>query len=158
MTIPLINADDDQIRYRIMTIDDYEKVYALWMSCRNMGFNNLDDSREGIEKYLKRNPSTCFAALKEGSVVGVILAGHDGRRGFIHHLAVSEECRRRGIASDLVKHALSALKEEGINKVALLAFNYNEAGNAFWESQGFTARNDLTYRNRALAEMVRIDT
>ena len=148
----------ETICYRIMTIDDYDKVYALWMSCRNMGFNNLDDSREGIGKYLKRNPSTCFVAVKEQSVVGVILSGHDGRRGFIHHLAVSEECRRQQIATNLVKHALSALQSEGINKVALLAFNYNEAGNAFWENQGFTARSDVTYRNRALVEIVRIDT
>ena len=148
----------ETICYRIMTIDDYDKVYALWMSCRNMGFNNLDDSREGIGKYLKRNPSTCFVAVKEQSVVGVILSGHDGRRGFIHHLAVSEEFRRQQIATNLVKHALSALQSEGINKVALLAFNYNEAGNAFWENQGFTARSDVTYRNKALVEMVRIDT
>ena len=148
----------ETICYRIMTIDDYDKVYALWMSCRNMGFNNLDDSREGIGKYLKRNPSTCFVAVKEQSVVGVILSGHDGRRGFIHHLAVSEEYRRQGIASGLVEYALSALKAEGINKVALLVFNYNETGNAFWEDQGFTARNDVTYRNRVLTEMVRIDT
>ena len=148
----------ETICYRIMTIDDYDKVYALWMSCRNMGFNNLDDSREGIGKYLKRNPSTCFVAVKKQSVVGVILSGHDGRRGFIHHLAVSEECRRQQIATNLVKYALSALQSEGINKVALLAFNYNEAGNAFWEDQGFTARSDVTYRNKALVEMVRIDT
>ena len=148
----------ETICYRIMTIDDYDKVYALWMSCRNMGFNNLDDSREGIGKYLKRNPSTCFVAVKEQSVVGVILSGHDGRRGFIHHLAVSEEFRRQQIATNLVKHALSALQSEGINKVALLVFNYNEAGNAFWENQGFTARSDVTYRNKALVEMVRIDT
>ena len=66
--------------FRIMTVDDYEKVYALWMSCRNMGFNNLDDSREGIDKYLKRNPFTCFVAAAEDSVVGVILSDHDGRR------------------------------------------------------------------------------
>ena len=148
----------ENICFRIMTIDDYEKVYALWMSCRNMGFNNLDDSREGIDKYLKRNPSTCFVAVEGDSVVGVILSGHDGRRGFIHHLAVSEACRRHGIASGLVRHALDALKAEGINKAALRVFNYNEAGNAFWDDQGFTARNDVTYRNKVLTEMVRIDT
>ena len=165
----------ENICFRIMNIYDYEKVYALWMSCRNMGFNNLDDSREGIDKYLKRNPSTCFVAVEGDSVVGVILSGHDGRRGFIHHLAVSEACRRHGIASGLVRHALDALKAEGINKAALLVFNYNEAGNAFWgaacqwhafstdragrrDDQGFTARNDVTYRNKVLTEMVRIDT
>ena len=144
--------------FRVMTMDDYDKVYELWMSCKNMGFNNLDDSREGIEKYLKRNPSTCFIAEQEGSVVGVILSGHDGRRGFIHHMAVSESCRRQGIASVLLEQALDALKKEGINKVALLVFNRNEAGNAFWERQGFTSREDVTYRNRALTEIIRIDT
>ena len=147
-----------QWHVRVMNIDDYDKVYALWMSCKNMGFNNLDDSREGIEKYLKRNPSTSFVAEAEQRIVGVILCGHDGRRGFIHHMAVAEDHRRQGIAAALLKHALAALKAEGINKVALVAFTRNEAGNVFWESQGFTAREDLTYRNKALVELIRIDT
>ena len=143
---------------RVMNTEDYDRVYALWMSCKNMGFNNLDDSRQGIEKYLKRNPSTCFVAEQDDAIVGVILAGHDGRRGFIHHMAVAEDCRRQGIATDLLGQALAALKEEGINKAALLVFNRNEAGNAFWERQGFTARDDVTYRNKELTEMIRIDT
>ena len=143
---------------RVMNTEDYDRVYALWMSCKNMGFNNLDDSRQGIEKYLKRNPSTCFVAEQGDAIVGVVLAGHDGRRGFIHHMAVAEDCRRQGIATDLLGQALAALKEEGINKAALLVFNRNEAGNAFWERQGFTARDDVTYRNKTLTEMIRIDT
>ena len=143
---------------RVMTIDDYEKVYALWMSCKNMGFNNLDDSRDGIAKYLRRNPSTCFVAERGEKIVGVILSGHDGRRGFIHHLAVAEDCRRQGVATELLDCAVSSLAAEGINKVALLVFNRNEAGNAFWEKNGFTRREDLAYRNKALVEMVRIDT
>ena len=149
---------EDPVKIRVMNMEDYDKVYALWMSCKNMGFNNLDDSREGIEKYLKRNPLTCFIAEKGEAIAGVILSGHDGRRGFIHHMAVAEDHRRQGIASALLEHALSALKAEGINKVALLVFNRNEAGNAFWEAKGFTARTDVTYRNKALAELVRIDT
>lgn len=143
---------------RVMNTEDYDRVYALWMSCKNMGFNNLDDSRQGIEKYLKRNPSTCFVAEQYNAIVGVVLAGHDGRRGFIHHMAVAEHCRRQGIATNLLDQALAALKEEGINKAALLVFNRNEAGNAFWERQGFTARDDVTYRNKVLTEMIRIDT
>jgi ribosomal protein S18 acetylase RimI-like enzyme len=141
-----------------MTIADYGRVYALWMTCRNMGFNNLDDSREGIEKYLKRNPDTCFVALEGDALAGVILCGHDGRRGFIHHMAVAEGYRDNGIGTALVDAALSALRAEGIHKVALVAFKYNEAGNAFWEKMGFTVREDLNYRNRALSEMKRIDT
>lgn len=146
------------MQMRTMTIEDYDRVYALWMSCKNMGFNDLDDSREGIGRYLARNPNTCFVAEEGGELAGVILAGHDGRRGFIHHMAVAEAYRRRGVGAALAERALEALKAEGIHKVALLAFKRNEAGNAFWERMGFTVRDDLNYRNRALTEMRRIDT
>ncbi len=143
---------------RLMTMDDYDRVYALWMSCKNMGFNDKDDSREGIVKYLRRNPDTCFVADRDGGIVGVILSGHDGRGGFIHHRAVREDCRRRGIGKKLVTRSLEALKAEGISKAALLVFRRNEAGNAFWKKQGFTIREDVAYRNLALTELVRIDT
>lgn len=143
---------------RKMNISDYDNVYSLWMSCRNMGFNNLDDSREGISKFLKRNPNTSFVSEENNSLTGVILAGNDGRRGYIYHMSVSEAYRRQGIGTKLVNACLSALEQEGINKVALLVFNYNEAGNAFWEKQGFSLREDIDYRNRTLCEMVRIDT
>lgn len=143
---------------RKMTIADYDKVYALWLSCKGMGLNNLDDSREGIERFLKRNPDTCFIAEDSAEVVGVILAGNDGRRGYIYHTAVHPEHRRKGTAKLLVETALKALKELGINKAALVVFERNEDGNAFWENIGFTARSDLVYRNRAMADIIRIDT
>ena len=143
---------------RRMRPGDYDRVYALWMSCKNMGFNDLDDSREGIEKYLNRNPGTCFVAEEGGALMGVILSGHDGRRGFIHHMAVAEAYRRRGVGKALVERALAALRAEGIHKVALVAFKYNQAGNDFWERMGFTVRDDLNYRNLALTAMKRIDT
>lgn len=143
---------------RKMDISDYDDVYSLWMSCRNMGFNNLDDSREGIGKFLKRNPDTSFVCEENGFIAGVILAGNDGRRGYIYHLSVSESYRRQGVGSKLVKTCISALEQEGINKVALLVFKYNEAGNAFWEKQGFSLRDDIAYRNKTLCEMIRIDT
>ena len=143
---------------RPMTLDDYDRVYALWMSCKNMGFNDVDDSRDGIARYLRRNPATCFVAEVDGVLAGVILSGHDGRRGFIHHMAVAEAFRRRGVATALLGRALDALKDEGITKVALLVFRTNEAGNAFWEKMGFAVREDLNYRNRALAKLTRIDT
>lgn len=142
--------------YRLMTIEDYEAAYELWIKCGN-GLNDKDDSREGIEKYLKRNPNTSYVAVLDEKVVGVILCGHDGRRGIIQHACVSPDCRRRGIGKKLVDLALDALEEEGINKVLLVAFKKNEGGNAFWESQGFTLREDLNYRNKALVEMIRID-
>lgn len=143
---------------REMVTSDYEKVYDLWIHTTGMGLNNLDDSEEGIEKFLKRNPSTCFVAQQEGKIIGVILAGHDGRRGFIYHTTVSQEYRKQGIGKALTDHALDALEKEGIHKVALVVFDRNQLGNAFWENQGFTVRNDLVYRNKSIHEMVRIDT
>lgn len=144
------------ITYRLMTIDDYRQAYDLWIECGN-GLNDKDDSREGIDKYLKRNPNTSFVAVCEQKVVGVILCGHDGRRGIIQHACVSPDHRREGIGQKLVDLALEALKEEGITKVLLVAFKKNEGGNAFWESQGFTLREDLNYRNKALTDLIRID-
>ena len=146
------------MRIRKMCIGDYEQVYRLWLSCPGMGLNNLDDSREGIERYLARNPDTCFVAEMEDRIVGVILAGHDGRRGYIHHTAVSPAHRREGIGRTLAETALEALRGLGINKSALVVFDRNEDGNAFWEKMGFADRQDLVYRNKALAEMIRTDT
>lgn len=143
---------------RKMTIDDYDEIYALWLSCKGMGLNSVDDSREGIAKYLTRNPNTSFVALKDGVIVGAIMTGHDGRRGYISHTAVHPDHRKEGIGRALVEAALAALSEEGISKVNLVAFTRNEAGNAFWEKMGFTLRTDLSYRNRTLVDMVRIDT
>ena len=144
------------IKYRLMTIEDYEQAYALWILCGN-GLNDKDDARDGIEKYLKRNPTTSFVAVCDEKIVGVLLCGHDGRRGIIQHACVSPDFRRFGIGKKLVELGLDALKDEGITKVLLVAFKKNEGGNAFWESQGFTLREDLNYRNKALTELVRID-
>ncbi len=143
---------------RKMTINDYEEVYALWLSCSGMGLNDVDDSREGIARFLERNPDTCFVAVINEKIIGVIIAGNDGRRGYIYHTAVSPDHRGRGIARALVKNALDALEKCGITKVALVVFKRNETGNAFWEKIGFTGRDDLNYRNCALREMTRIDT
>ncbi len=146
------------MRIRRMTTDDYDRLYALWLSCKGMGLNDVDDSREGIARYLARNPNTCFVAEEEGVLAGAILAGHDGRRGYIYHTAVSPDYRRRRIGAALVESALDALRNEGISKAALVVFSHNEDGNAFWESRGFSMREDLAYRNRALVTMVRKDT
>lgn len=146
------------MQIRKMTIADYDEVYALWMSCVGMGLNSLDDSKDGISKFLDRNPETCFVAVKDEKIVGVILVGTDGRRAYIYHTAVHPDFRRRGIAKALVDAALSAVKRLGIGKVALIVFGRNEVGNEFWESMGFTVRDDIVYRNKAVIEFVRIDT
>jgi ribosomal protein S18 acetylase RimI-like enzyme len=143
---------------RKMLITDYSKVYDLWINSTGMGLNNLDDSQIGITRFLKRNPNTCYVALDNNEIVGVILCGHDGRRAYIYHTFVEVNHRNKGIGSALVDKVLKSLKDEGINKVALVVFSKNDLGNAFWERLGFTIRNDLNYRNKSLTEMVRIDT
>ena len=143
---------------RPMTIADYDGVYDLWISTPGMGLNTTDDSREGIARYLRRNPTTSFVAEEAGRIVGVIIAGHDGRRGFIYHTAVRPECRKQGIATQLVEHAMDALEKEGIHKAALVVFERNALGNAFWERIGFEERTDLVYRNRSIHALERIDT
>ena len=143
---------------RTMTQEDYDAAYDLWMHTPGMGLNTLDDSRAGIGRFLTRNPASCFVAENDGSIVGTILAGHDGRRGYIYHLAVDRSCRKQGIATELVNRALLSLRNEGINKVALVVFGKNEGGNAFWEKIGFSRREDLIYRNKSLIELERIDT
>ena len=146
------------MKIRQMVIEDYKQVYDLWINTTGMGLNNLDDSEEGIEKFLKRNPSTCFVAEQDNKIIGVILSGHDGRRGFIYHTTVNQEYRKQGTGKKLVDHALDALEKEGLHKVALVVFERNSLGNAFWESQGFSGRGDLVYRNKSIHELVRIDT
>lgn len=143
---------------RKMIIDDYDKVYSLWMSCVGMGLNNLDDSKEGIEKFLNRNPYTCFVSLDNNKIIGVIMVGNDGRRGYIYHTSVHPDYRMKGIGKALVSEALDSLLKLGINKVALVVFERNKTGNEFWEKMGFTSRNDLIYRNKALVKIERIDT
>jgi ribosomal protein S18 acetylase RimI-like enzyme len=146
------------MKIRKMKISDYNAVYALWRKTPGMGLNDVDDSREGIERYLKRNPHTCFVAVLDNELVGVILAGHDGRRGYIHHTCVDPELWNNQIGTKLVETALDALRTEGISKTALVVFERNERGNGFWERMGFVARSDLVYRNKALVELERIDT
>ena len=150
------------ISIRLVTIEDYDQIFALWNSTEQSkrALNPVDDSREGIARYLKRNPTTCFLALsKDGSgdaseVVGVILTGHDGRRGIIHHMCVHPSFRRQGIARMLVQKAEEALKAEGINKIFGLVFKDNDPANAFWENQGYSLRTNLNYRNKSLNEAV----
>lgn len=140
------------MKIRVLTIEDYPEMSRMWNAIPGIGMRSLDDSLEGIAKYLERNPSTSFAAEESGKLIGTILCGHDGRRGFIYHTAVDPAYRRQGVGKALVHAALEALKKENIHKVALVAYSSNKAGNRFWETLGFSERTDLTYRNRSLNE------
>ena len=140
------------MKIRDMSIGDYTNAYALWLSCPGIGLHPADDSREGIARFLDRNPKTCFVAEADGRLIGTIMAGNDGRRGYIYHTAVHPNYRGRGIGSALVQAAIQALERLGIGKAALVVLETNADGNVFWEKQGFTVRTDLTYSNKTLEQ------
>lgn len=159
MDIVFYEKDENKpMNYSIkkITIDDYDAIYELWNATEQSrrALNPVDDSQEGIARYLKRNPDTCFAAVKDSKIIGVILTGHDGRRAIIHHLCVHPDYQRMGIAGHLVSLAEEALQKEGIQKVFGLVFKDNETANAFWEQQGYSLRTNLNYRNKSLNDQI----
>ena len=117
---------------RAMMIEDYEGVYKLWKQTKGFGIRSIDDSREGLERFLRRNPTTSIVAEEEGEIVGSILCGHDGRNGCFYHVCVAEEHRMKGIGTQMAKMAMDALRAEKINQVCLIAFTDNQDGNQFW--------------------------
>ena len=133
------------MQIRVMTIADYEDVHALWMSIKGFAIRSVDDSREGVELFLKRNPETSVVAVEDDRIVGAILCGHDGRRGCLYHVCVHPDYRRRGIGRSMVVFCMNALKKEKISKVSRIAFTANDIGNAFWKTIGWTKREDLNY-------------
>ena len=130
---------------RNMTIADYEQVYELWMQIKCFAMRSVDDSKEGVARFLERNPKTSVVGIEDGKVVGAILCGHDGRRGCMYHVCVHPDYRRRGIGKEMVVYAMKQLQDEGISKVSLIAFTSNDIGNAFWKTIGWTKREDLNY-------------
>ena len=137
---------------RTMTIEDYEGVKALWLSIKGFAIRSLDDSREGVARFLVRNPSSSVVAVEDGQIVVAMLCGHDGRRGCLYHVCVAEDYRMRGIGRRMVVFCMEALKAEQINKVSLIAFTANDVGNAFWRQIGWTRREDLNYYDFTLNE------
>ncbi len=131
-----------QAALRPMTLDHYEAVTALWQTAPGVGLSK-SDSRQGLARFLERNPGLSFVALAGDEVVGAVLCGHDGRRGYIHHLTVSAPHRRRGVGRDLVAHCLVALNRAGIDKCHLFVFAANQEAQRFWHAIGSLRRDEL---------------
>ena len=127
-----------------MTEADYDAVRALWMTIRGFGIRALDDSREDVVRFIRRNPTTSVVAKADGRVIGSILCGSDGRQGALYHVCVAEEFRRQGISTRMVGYCMQQLKALGINKVGLIAFTKNGGGNAFWKQIGWK-KVDVNY-------------
>lgn len=137
---------------RSMEISDYEEVHKMWRGVKTLAVQEFEDSREQIERFLKRNPGTSFVAVEDGKIVGTILCGQDGRRGCIYHMCVAEDYRQKKIGTHLVEHALLELRKEKIHNVYLVAFQKNAIGNAFWSSLGWNLRSDINNYNIVLKQ------
>lgn len=133
------------IQIRPMTTEDYEEVFNMWQSISGFGIRSWDDSKEGIERFIARNPGLSVVALHEGRIIGGILCGHDGRRGCLYHVCVRQEYRMLGIGQDMVECCKAALRKEGINKINLIAFKSNAIGNKFWQKLNWKHREDCNY-------------
>lgn len=127
---------------REMSIDQYESIYDLWENSEGVGLSQSDSIYE-IEKFLKRNPGLCFTAWSGAVLVGAILCGHDGRRGYIHHLAVEPNARRGGVGTALVERCLRELKACGIPKCHLFVFTDNAPALTFWKDLDWIPRDEL---------------
>jgi ribosomal protein S18 acetylase RimI-like enzyme len=138
------------IRLRRFRTADYDSVLALWKRSEGIGLNE-SDTREAIARYLRRNTGMSLVAVRGSRIVAAILCGHDGRRGYLHHLAVSRRWRRGGVGSRLVAACLERLREEGIPKCNLFLFASNRTGRAFWRRIGWSVRRDLELVQAATA-------
>ncbi len=132
---------------RPMKIEDYDEIYAMWQITSKRALSP-SDSRENIESYLRRNPDMSMAAVCDGKIVGTVLAGHDGRTGFIHHTAVHPDYRRQHIGKALVEKALEKLSEAGIKKTQIYCYSDNSAGQEFWSSMGFKRTDNVLFERK----------
>lgn len=125
-----------------MSKEDYTEAFALWQRLPGIGLSDADSSC-AIGRFLDRNPGLCFVARQEGQMVGTCLAGSDGRRGYLYHLAVDPIVRRQGIGQALVEKTLDALKSQNIQKCHIMVFSNNELGLSFWQASGWKMRDDI---------------
>lgn len=131
------------------TMREYEEVLALWKICDGIGLSSADSPRK-ISEYLERNYGMSFVAKHGDKIIGAVLCGHDGRRGFIHHLAVHPDFRKAGTGKNLAGKCVSALESVGIEKCHLFIFIDNESGQRFWEKAGWSLRSDIGIMSRDL--------
>jgi ribosomal protein S18 acetylase RimI-like enzyme len=137
------NDANPTIVIRAMTAEDYSVVSELWRHTEGMGLTE-SDSEQGISAHLRRNPGVSAVAISQhGDLVGAVLCGHDGRSGYIHHLAVELRYRRLGIAARLLEHCFVQLGAAGISRSKIFIFKDNEAAASFWNHNGWSPLSEL---------------
>ncbi len=127
---------------RELTMDYYDGIIEMFIATPGVTFREAD-SREAMERYLKRNPGLSFVAEEDSEIFGCILCGHDGRRGYLQHLVVRPEHRNKGVGEELVKKCIDALDKIGISKTHIFVFKTNDPGNSFWAGKGWQLREDV---------------
>ena len=140
------------VQIRPMRPDDYEQVHALWLTIQGFGIRSIDDSKEDVLRFIRRNPETSVVAVYDGEIIGTILCGNDGRQGTLYHVCVARHMRRMGIGTQMVGYCMRALRDLKINKVSIVAYTNNDAGNAFWNGIGWKKRRDFNYYDFILNE------
>jgi ribosomal protein S18 acetylase RimI-like enzyme len=135
---------------RKMIPEDYEGAYDLWTRVPGMNLNSLDNSYEGIARIIRKNPETCFVAVEREQIVGTILGGTDGRKGFVYHTAVDPAQQGKGIGTILINRVCENFKKEKITKIGLFVVLDNENGKQFWGKKGWKLRPDIVYLDRDL--------
>lgn len=130
-------------------MEDYDAAIALWRETDGLGLSEAD-SRKGIERYLARNPHLSFVAVVGDKLVGTVLGGHDGRRGYLHHLAVHPDYRRKGLGTLLAERCLEALRAEGIAKCHHFVIEGNQTAEAFWNAAGWNYRGAIRLYSKSL--------
>ena len=136
---------------RTMHLSDFEQALELWRSLPGMGLSSADE-KDNIRDFLQKNPSTCFVALKDGILIGTILGGSDGRRGYIYHLAVQQSEQNKGLGKKLLDLCLNEFKKSGIQKCHIFVISDNEEGIAFWEKVGWQLRDDILVMSREIKD------
>ena len=134
-----------------MNIKDYDEIIELWKNTEGIGINDYDDSKESINRFIKKNPKTCFIAEHNNKIIGTIMGGNDGRRGLIYHLMVKTEHRKNGIGNKLLEKVEEGFKTEGIKRIYLVVFKDNENGNYFWEKNGYEIRDFVNFRSKKIS-------
>ena len=140
----------ENYKIRKMTATDYTEVYKLWHSIKNFAIRQIDDSKEGIIKFLNRNKTTCVVAVADKKIIGSILCGHDGREACFYHVCVREDMRNRGVATSMVNYIIDKLNKLSINKIRLVAFKENKIGNKFWKDIGFAQNKRMNIYEKVL--------
>ncbi len=137
------------VEIRIMDVDDYSGALSLWKSLPGLGLSSAD-KQDFINHFLEKNPKTCFIAKDGDRIIGTVLGGSDGRRGYLYHLAIHKEYQRLGLGRQLSEKCISALKSEGLQKCHIFVISSNKEGMQFWERLGWVLRKDILVLSKDL--------